>query len=50
MNMDLSALVGKMNGTAKYRDGDDTWSGKGRKPTWLLSKLNEGHDIEDFRV
>ena len=50
MGMDLSALYGRMNGTAKYRDGNDTWSGKGRKPTWLLSKLNEGHAIEDFRV
>ena len=34
----------------KYRDGNDSWSGKGRKPTWLLSKLNEGHQLDDFRV
>jgi DNA-binding protein H-NS len=31
--------------TVKYRDGENTWSGRGRMPLWLKDK-----DKEKFRV
>ncbi|TXD98507.1 H-NS histone family protein [Psychrobacter frigidicola] len=37
----------------KYRnteDSNDTWTGRGRKPTWLVAALAAGQDIEDFAV
>lgn len=35
----------------KYRDGENTWSGgRGRKPNWVLEKINAGEDIEKYLV
>lgn len=34
----------------KYRDGDNTWTGRGRKPKWLEEKLASGSKLEDFLV
>jgi DNA-binding protein H-NS len=37
----------------KYRNTDnnaETWTGRGRKPTWLVEALAAGRDIEDFAV
>lgn len=37
----------------KYRNSDnhsDTWTGRGRKPTWLVDALNDGKTLEDFAV
>lgn len=37
----------------KYRNTDnnqETWTGRGRKPTWLVDALAAGKDIEDFAV
>ncbi|WP_201618276.1 H-NS family nucleoid-associated regulatory protein [Psychrobacter urativorans] len=37
----------------KYRnteDSNETWTGRGRKPTWLVDALAAGRDIEDFAV
>lgn len=35
----------------QYRDGDNTWSGgRGRKPNWVLEKINAGEDIEKYKV
>lgn len=35
----------------QYRDGDNTWSGgRGRKPNWVLEKINAGEDIERYKV
>ena len=37
----------------KYRNTDDhseTWTGRGRKPTWLVEALAAGRDIEDFAI
>jgi DNA-binding protein H-NS len=37
----------------KYVNPDnpsDTYSGRGRKPAWLQAKLDEGGDIEEFKV
>lgn len=28
----------------------ETWSGRGRQPKWLSSRLKSGQSIEDFRV
>ncbi len=34
----------------KYRSGDLTWTGRGRKPNWLVEKLATGAKLEDFAV
>ncbi|WP_350559875.1 H-NS histone family protein [Psychrobacter sp. CAL346-MNA-CIBAN-0220] len=37
----------------KYRNTDnneETWTGRGRKPTWLVDALASGKDLEDFAV
>lgn len=35
----------------KYRDGANTWSGgRGRKPKWVLEKIEAGEDIEQYKV
>jgi DNA-binding protein H-NS len=37
----------------KYRnpvDSSQTWTGKGRKPAWLIEALTSGKTLEDFAV
>ncbi len=36
----------------KYRDGEtgQTWSGRGKAPTWLAAKLAAGATKESFRI
>jgi DNA-binding protein H-NS len=34
----------------KYRSGDLTWTGRGRKPKWLEEKLAIGSKLEEFLV
>ncbi len=37
----------------KYRNTDneeETWTGRGRKPTWLVDALAAGRDLEDFAI
>ena len=37
----------------KYRNTDnneETWTGRGRKPTWLVEALAAGRSIEDFAI
>ena len=37
----------------KYRDTENhtlTWTGRGKKPSWLQKKLDEGHNINDFLI
>ena len=34
----------------KYRDGNDTWTGRGNKPRWLVARLAEGKQLVDFAV
>lgn len=34
----------------KYRDGEEKWTGRGRKPKWLVEKLATGAKLEDFAV
>lgn len=55
----LSDVVGNVRakgskGAVKYRNPDnpaETWSGRGRKPLWLVAKLNKrGAKIVDFAI
>lgn len=37
----------------KYRspwDASQTWTGRGRKPKWVVEALEEGHEIEEFLI
>lgn len=37
----------------KYRNPsneEETWTGRGRKPTWLVNALAEGKELEDFAI
>ena len=35
----------------KYRSPDgETWSGRGRKPRWLVEAVKKGYDLESLRV
>ena len=35
----------------KYRGPNgETWSGRGLKPRWLITAMNEGKELEDFLI
>lgn len=34
----------------KYVLNENTWSGRGRKPMWVISYLNEGGKLEDIEI
>jgi DNA-binding protein H-NS len=43
----------KSVGVARYANPDDrsdTWTGRGRKPNWLLERLKKGARLEDFAI
>ena len=43
----------KSVGVARYanpEDRSDTWTGRGRKPNWLLERLKKGAKLEDFSI
>lgn len=42
----------KVKAKAKYRDpnSDDTWSGRGRKPKWMVDQMKEGKKMDDFLI
>ena len=46
------AKSGKGKIPPKYRcpTTGQTWSGRGRKPNWILAYAAEGHDIETFLI
>jgi len=55
----LSELFGAGRGgkgktvAAKFANPDnraETWTGRGRKPNWLVAKLGKGGKIDDFRI
>jgi DNA-binding protein H-NS len=55
----VSELFGARGGprgrpvAAKYVNPDDrsqTWTGRGRKPKWLVAKLEKGAKLEDFAI
>jgi DNA-binding protein H-NS len=38
---------------AKYAnpsDKSDTWTGRGRKPNWLVTRLKKGAQLSDFKI
>lgn len=44
---------GKAKSPAKYRNpsnGDETWSGRGRKPRWIVEAESAGRNIADFAI
>ncbi|MGC8201081.1 H-NS family nucleoid-associated regulatory protein [Aliiroseovarius sp. PTFE2010] len=51
-------LLGKRAGKstkapAKYRNPDDatqTWTGRGRKPNWIVEALAKGKSLDDFAI
>jgi DNA-binding protein H-NS len=43
----------KPTGIAKYANPDDkadTWTGRGRKPNWLVARLKKGAKLSDFEI
>lgn len=49
------SVKGKARGksVAKYANPDnrsETWTGRGRKPNWLVAKLKKGANAEDFAI
>ena len=43
----------KSKATPKYRSPDNeaaVWSGRGRRPAWLVAALNDGRTIDEFVV
>ena len=55
---DIKELFGKRGsprgaGVAKYRnpkDGSQTWTGRGRKPNWLVDAVKKGAKLESFAI
>jgi DNA-binding protein H-NS len=55
---DIKELFGKRgspkgSGIAKYRNPKDTaqtWTGRGRKPNWLVDAVKKGAKIESFAI
>jgi DNA-binding protein H-NS len=43
---------GRAAGTAKYRDpaSGKTWSGRGRRPGWVMALESEGKSLESCRI
>lgn len=47
------AAKGKSLGVAKYANPEnksDTWTGRGRKPNWLVERLKKGAKLPDFEI
>ncbi|HVZ03494.1 H-NS histone family protein [Hyphomicrobium sp.] len=43
----------KSVGVAKYANPEnraDTWTGRGRKPNWLVERLKKGAKLSDFEI
>lgn len=34
----------------KYRHGDNTWTGRGMKPKWIVKYVEDGGKLEDITV
>ena len=52
----LSALGGALKGrkvAPKYRNPDnkqETWTGRGRQPRWVVALLKAGKKLEDMKI
>ncbi len=43
----------KSKSVAKYANPDDsvdTWTGRGRKPNWVIARLKKGAKLSDFEI
>jgi DNA-binding protein H-NS len=43
----------KIKSYPKYANPEDrsqTWTGRGRKPNWLVARLKKGANLEDFAI
>ena len=49
-SLSTGASFKKHKKRVKYKLGDQTWSGSGRKPKWVTDLEEKGKNIEDFRV
>lgn len=52
-NRGRGAAKGKSLGVAKYANPEnraDTWTGRGRKPNWLVERLRKGAKLADFAI
>ena len=49
---DLDGRTGTGKVAAKYKsaDGANTWSGRGRKPKWVVAHLDNGGSLDDLAV
>jgi DNA-binding protein H-NS len=48
-----AAAKGRSAGMAKYKNPDnpaETWTGRGRKPNWLIARLGKGAKMTDFEI
>lgn len=53
MRAGRGAGKGKSVGVAKYANPEnksDTWTGRGRKPNWLVDRLKKGAKLSDFSL
>lgn len=44
---------GSSEKVVRFRDPDNpgnTWAGRGRKPDWLIEALDNGRELDEFRV
>ncbi len=49
----LAGKRGKSKSPAKYRNPADptqTWSGRGRKPRWIIEAASAGRNLADFEI
>ncbi|MCK5728135.1 MAG: H-NS histone family protein [Methylococcales bacterium] len=50
---EILASSSKKTSTIRYRNPDNPtqgWSGRGRKPNWLLALVDSGRGIEEFEI
>ena len=44
---------GRSKSAAKYANPDnrsETWTGRGRKPNWLVARMKKGGKLDDFAI
>ena len=44
---------GRGKSAAKYANPEnrsETWTGRGRKPNWLVARMNKGAKLQDFAI
>lgn len=50
---DVVSGKSKVKGVAKYRDPENpsaTWTGRGRKPNWVLAALERGVSLDELSI